>query len=418
MNVAGGSVREYDELDVANLAFWSQTAEERDTVFKVLRAERPLSWHRPMQGGLIVPEIDGLWVATSHELISQISKAPEIFSSAKGVTMEDLTEDMIEAGTSFLGMDPPKHGLMRKIVSSAFTPRRVAHIHEQIRAQAGRIVDDLIVAGEGDFVELVAKRLPMWTIFEMLGLEEELREETAHYAEEMVAWNDEQVAAGRHPLELLNGALVHLLMVGMEFAERRRAKPQADLMTAIVESEVDGRRLTDEEIGSFFLLLAVAGNDTTRNTTSLTARAFQDFPDQRDYLLADFDGRIALAMEEFVRFATPVMTFRRTATQDTVLGGQEVAEGDWVVMVYSSANRDERVFADPHRFDLSRSPNPHFGFGGGGPHYCMGSFLAKMQLREIFQQLLTRTPNLRVGEPDLLDGCFSRAVKSMPCTVD
>ena len=410
--------REYDALDVSDLGFWSTTMEEREKTFRVLRQERPLSWHRPMQGGLLLPEIGGLWVATSHELIAKISKTPETFSSARGVTMEDMSEDVNEAAASFLAMDAPKHFVLRKIVSSAFTPKRIAQIRDQIRAQASTIVDDLIRAGEGDFVELVAKRLPMWTIFEMLGLEEDLREQAAHHAEEMVAWNDADVACGRHPLELLNEALVGLLSIGIEFAGRRRAQPRGDLMTALVGAEVDGRGLTDDEIGAFFVLLSVAGNDTTRNTTSLTAKAFQDFPQQQELLLTDFDGLIATAVEEFVRFASPVMTFRRTVTRDTVLGGQELREGDWVVMVYSSGNRDERAFPRPWEFDITRNPNPHQGFGGGGPHYCLGNFVAKIQLREIFDQLLHRAPNLRVGEPEFLTGCFMRAVKSMPCTVD
>ncbi|WP_221177382.1 cytochrome P450 [Nocardioides marmoriginsengisoli] len=357
-------------------------------------------------------------MATSHELIAEVSKKPEIYSSAQGINMEDLSEDIVEAASSMLGTDPPKHGSLRKVISSAFTPKRVSLIQEQIEGQAARIVDDLLKEKEGDFVKLVSKRLPMWTVFEMLGLEEELREETALHAEELVSWNDDDVAAGRQPMELLNGALVSLLTIGMEFAGRRRAEPKSDLMTALVQAEVDGRKLTDDEIGSFFVLLSVAGNDTTRNTTTIAARALQDFPVQRALLMEDFDGRIGGAIEEFVRWTSPVMSFRRTVTEDTVLGGHDLLKGDWVVMLYTSGNRDESVFVDPWKFDITRSPNPHQGFGGGGPHFCMGNFVAKMQLRAIFDQLLHRAPNLRVGDPDFLTGSFVRSVKSMPCTVD
>ncbi|RNL62761.1 cytochrome P450 [Nocardioides marmoriginsengisoli] len=416
--MSGASMRPFDELDVSPLEFWSTTMEERDKTFSVLRRERPLSWHRPMQGGLLAPDIDGVWVATSHELIAEVSKKPEIYSSAQGINMEDLSEDIVEAASSMLGTDPPKHGSLRKVISSAFTPKRVSLIQEQIEGQAARIVDDLLKEKEGDFVKLVSKRLPMWTVFEMLGLEEELREETALHAEELVSWNDDDVAAGRQPMELLNGALVSLLTIGMEFAGRRRAEPKSDLMTALVQAEVDGRKLTDDEIGSFFVLLSVAGNDTTRNTTTIAARALQDFPVQRALLMEDFDGRIGGAIEEFVRWTSPVMSFRRTVTEDTVLGGHDLLKGDWVVMLYTSGNRDESVFVDPWKFDITRSPNPHQGFGGGGPHFCMGNFVAKMQLRAIFDQLLHRAPNLRVGDPDFLTGSFVRSVKSMPCTVD
>ncbi len=271
---------------------------------------------------------------------------------------------------------------------------------------------------EGDFVAQVSKRLPMWTIYEMMGLDDQdKRNEAAHLADGMVSWADEDVAAGREPGEVLNEALVGLLMMGIELAEERRAHPREDLMTNLVNAEVDGRKLTDEEIGSFFVLLSVAGNDTTRNSISLTARAFQQFPDQRAVLMEDFDGRIGVAIEEFVRWVTPVMTFRRTATQDTELGGQQIRKGEWVAMIYSSANRDEKVFADAHTFDVLRDPNPHLGFGGGRPHFCMGNFVAKKQLRAIFRELLHRAPGLELGEPDYLTGNFVRAVKSMPYTL-
>jgi cytochrome P450 len=189
-------------------------------------------------------------------------------------------------------------------------------------------------------------------------------------------------------------------------------------MTNLVQAEVDGVKLTDDEIASFFVLLSVAGNDTTRNSISLAMRALQQFPDQKALLLEDFEARIGGAIEEFVRWVSPVMTFRRTATQDTILGGQQIKAGEWVAMVYSSGNRDENVFENADQFDILRSPNPHVGFGGGGPHFCMGNFVAKMQLREIFDQLLHRVPTLRLGEPEYLTGNFVRAVKSMPYTID
>jgi cytochrome P450 len=408
--------REYDPLSISPLPFWAKTAEEREETFKVLRAQRPVSWHPPIEGSLVPPENDGVWVVTTHELISEVSKNPEIYCSSRGFQFEEIPEDVNEAAGSFLGMDAPRHGQLRRIVSSAFTPRRVAIIQDQVRNQARVIVDDLLAAGEGDFVKLVSKRMPMWTIYEMLGLDEDRREEAAGYGHGLVSWADEEVAAGREPGQVMSDSLVGLLRVGFEFQEERRRHPKADLMTAIIEAEVDGVRLTEDEIASFFVLLAVAGNGTTGNTITLTVKALQENPDQRDLLLADFDGRIGTAVEEFVRFASPVMTFRRTATQDTVLGEQEIREGEWVAMVYSSGNRDEQVFPDPYRFDITRDPNPHLGFGGRGPHYCLGNFVAKMQFREIFDQLLHRVPNLRVGEPSYLVGNFVRAVKSMPCT--
>jgi len=400
---------------VTSLDFWSKTAVEREETFRLLRDEDPISWQPPMEGGLMMPENDGVWVVTRHADIQEVSKHPELFCSGQGIQFEEVPEDLLFAASSFLATDAPRHPALRRLVSAAFTPKQVAKINDQIKEQARRIVDDLLVTKEGDFVEQVSKKLPMWTVYEMMGLDSpKLREEAAHMADGMVSWADEDVAAGREPGEVLTESLVGLLTMGMEFAEQRRKHPKADLMTNLVNAEVDGERLTDDEIASFFVLISVAGNDTTRNTISLGARAFQDFPDQKALLLQDFAGRITTATEELVRWVSPVMTFRRTATQDTVLAGQEINEGDWVAMIYSSGNRDDRVFADPYQFDITRNPNPHVGFGGGGPHFCMGNFVAKMQMREIFDNLLHRAPNLEVGDPEYLVGNFVHAVKSMP----
>jgi cytochrome P450 len=408
----------FDEVSISPLSFWALTAEEREPYFKILRDERPVSWHPPIEGTLIPAPVDGVWAVTRNEDITYVSKNPEIFSSAQGVQIEAVPEDVLDAAQSFLGMDGAKHLSLRRLISSVFTRRQVARIQDQVQNQAVRIVDELLKTKHGDFVEQVSKRLPMWTIYEMIGLPMEKREEAAHHADGMVSWADEDVAAGREPGEVLNDSLVGLLTIGLELAEQRRAHPQTDVMSQLAQAEVDGRRLTDDELGAFFVLLSVAGNDTTRNTISLTTMALQAHPDQRALLEKDFDNLIPAAIEEFVRWASPVMTFRRTVTRDTVLRDQELREGDWVLMMYSSGNRDERVIVDPYTFDIRRKPNPHVGFGGGGPHFCMGSFLARMQLESLFRELIFRAPTLRVGEPEYLTGNFVRAVKSLPYTLD
>ncbi len=410
--------RDFDPVSISSLDFWATTAEERDTSFAILRDERPLSWHAPIEGALMEAEIDGLWAVTRNEDIAYVSKNPQLFCSGQGVMIEAVPEDILDAAQSFLAMDSAKHSTLRRLISSVFTPRQVAKISDQVKRQAEAIVTDLLTTTGGDFVEQVSKRLPMWTIYEMIGLPEEYRDEAAHHADGMVSWADPDVAAGREPGEVLNESLVALLTMGLELAERRRAEPTSDLMSLLVEAEIGGRRLTDEELGAFFVLLSVAGNDTTRNTVTLTTLALQQFPDQRALLASDFDHHIKRGMEEFVRWASPVMTFRRTATQDTELCGQLVREGEWVLLMYSSGNRDHRAFPDPHRFDITREPNGHVGFGGGGPHFCMGAFLAKMQLESIFKELIFRAPNLRVGEPEFLTGNFVHAVKSLPYTLD
>jgi cytochrome P450 len=408
----------FDPVNISSLDFWAQSFDEREKAFKILRDERPVSWHRPMEGSMMEPEVDGVWVVTRHDDLCYVSKTPEIFCSGQGVNFEAVPEELLEATLSFLGMDGAKHASLRRLVSSVFTPRQIAKIKDQIENQAKTIVGDLLKTKDGDFVEQVSKRLPMWTIYEMVGLPAEERDEAAQNAEGMVAWADPEVAAGREPSQVLTDSLVGLLGTAMDLAEKRRAHPENDLMTSLVQAEVDGRRLTDDEIGPFFVLLSVAGNDTTKTTTSFSALALQQFPEQRALLERDFDGRIKVAIEEFVRWTTPVMTFRRTATQDTELRGQPIREGDWVTIVYSSANRDERVFKDPYALDITRSPNPHVGFGGGGPHYCMGAFMARMQLESIFRELIFRAPNLRLGEPEYLTGNFITAVKSLPYTLD
>jgi cytochrome P450 len=414
------SERQYDPVSLAPMAFWAKSPEEREEDYAVLRAERPISWHPPAEGSMMPPqEGGGFWAVTRHEDIVAISKDPETFCSGEGITMEDVPTDILEAVSSFLATDAPRHTKLRKLVSAAFTPKRVKKIEDQIRDQARRLVDELIETGDCDFVAQISRRLPQWTIFEMVGVEDqESRDLATEGADGLVSWGDDEVLAGREPAELMTQSLMQLINVAVDHAEARRAEPRDDLMTNLVQAEVDGEQLTDEEIAAFFCLLSVAGNDTTRNTTSATMRALTLNPDQRALLREDFDGRIGVAIDEFVRWATPVMTFRRTATRDVELQGRQIRQGDWVVLFYPSGNRDPEVFDDPMRFDVTRSPNPHVGFGGGGPHFCMGNQLAKTQLRAIFWELLTRVPDIEADEPVYLAGNFMQAIKSMPCRLN
>jgi cytochrome P450 len=409
----------FDPLSLSSMAFWSLTAKERDEVFHVLRDQRPVSWHPPADGALMPHDDDpGYWAVVRHADVVSVSRDPALFCSGRGVMYEDVPEFVLEASSSFLAMDAPRHTKLRRLISSAFTPRRVAAIEDQVKHQASLIVDELVEAGDGsefDFVKEVAHRLPMWTISEMMGVGLEDRVAVTRATDEMAGYNDPEVLAGRQPLELLLESMVTLSTVGRELAGARRAHPADDLVTALVQAEVEGESLTDDEIAAFFVLLSVAGNDTTRNTISLGMKALCEFPDQRRLLVKDLDDRIGPAVEEIVRWATPVMTFRRTATRDAELAGQHIAEGDKVVMFYSSANRDERAFADPWSFDVTRKPNDHVGFGGGGPHFCLGAALARMELKAIFGELLLRCPGLEVGEPEYAVSNFIHDVKRLPC---
>jgi cytochrome P450 len=281
---------------------------------------------------------------------------------------------------------------------------------------AKQIIDDASTAGGGDFVEMIAKRLPLQTISDMLGVPESDRERVMEAADTLVMVADPEVFGDRQPIEVLGGALWTLTEFATELAKHREQHPGDDLMTALVQAEVDGERLTHPEIAAFLVLLSVAGNDTTRHTTSHALRALTVNVDQREYLVDDLDARLPDAVEEFVRWASPVLTFRRTTTREVELHGTTLPPGEKVVLFYHSGNRDGAAFEDPWKFDLRRNPNRHLGFGGGGPHYCMGASLARTQLKAIFGEMFRVMPDIEAGEPELLRSAFIHGVKRMPCT--
>jgi cytochrome P450 len=259
-------------------------------------------------------------------------------------------------------------------------------------------------------------RLPLWTISEMVGVPEDRREEMYLAANILVGLADEEfVDQDSDPLTVLMGGIATLHQLAHELQADRRSNPKDDLMTALVEAEVEGGALTEGEIASFVSLLAVAGNDTTRNTIAHAVKAFSDFPEQWDLLRSDPAAYIDSAVEEMIRWASPVHLFRRTATEDTVIGSQEIAQGDRVVMFYGSANRDEDVFADPWAFDITRRPNEHVAFGGGGPHFCMGAIIARTQIKAIFEEFVTKVERFEAGELDLITGNLIHNVRALPC---
>ena len=418
MTTAAPSARPYDALDLSSRAFWTQNAFQREQTFAELRRQRPLSWHRPVDDALLtVPDDPGFWAVTRHADIVTVSRNNDVFVSGQGVLFESVPPEMLEASQSFLAMDPPRHNKIRKLVSAAFTPRQVRRIEDQINTNAKNIVRELAQVGSGvDFVEHCSKQLPVRTLSDMVGVPDSERDNLARAADALVSWADPVFLDGRHPLEALAQGQSYLHQLANELAADRRSNPGDDLLTSLVQAEVDGERLSDFEIAAFFVLLAVAGNDTTRQTTSHAMKALTDYPDQRAYLAEDFDARIGLAVEEFVRWASPVMTFRRTAVADYELGGQQIRPGEKVVMFYSSGNWDSDVFERPEKFLLSRDPNPHIGFGGGGVHFCLGAHVARAQLRAIFGELLQQLPSLEVADPAFVPGNFVHAIRTMPCS--
>ncbi len=410
-----GDQREYSSLDITSRRFWAQPFDVRDQTFAALRATEGLTWHEPF-ASIFPMEEPGYWALTRRADIAHVSLHPELFSSAQGIALDPVPADIQRIATFFLMMDPPQHTTYRRLISSAFTPRNVAQIDEQIRKNAATVVDELVGAGEVDFVAACSARLPMMTISEMLGVPTSEREAVAKAAEKLFSMSDDEYSSLEERAEATVNEMFLLAGTGIELAKFRRRHPGDDLMTSIVNAEVDGHRLTDEEIGAFLILLASAGNDTTKQTTTHAMLALAANPDQRAWLMEDFDGRIGLAVEEFVRWATPVIQFARIVTADTEVAGQQLKAGDKVGLFYCSANRDEEAFDHPGAFNLQRSPNPHLGFGGGGPHFCLGNQLARTSLRNLFRELLFRV-DVEFGEPDYLLSSFVHGIKRLPAFV-
>jgi cytochrome P450 len=403
-------------IDLSDHRFWELPPEARDDGFAALRAEAPVSWFR-QPATPIEPDpdpTDGYWAALGYEEIRTVSRTPEVFCSGRGVHLDNYPPEVLEPSQSFLAMDNPRHTVVRGLVSSGFTPHHARLLNESIERDAQRVVDDLGDESEGDFVQLVSRRLPSMTIMRMVGVPEADRDVVLDAVEASVSGGNEEYLAGRDAVKVVFAGIMFMNETANRLAQERAERPTDDLMTALVNAEVDGRRLTSTEIGAFFTLLSVAGNDTTRQTTSHAMLALTRFRDQRRILLEDFDATIDSAVEEFVRYSTPVMTFRRTATRDVELGAQQIREGDKVVLFYSSGNRDEGAFESPNTFDVRRDPNHHLGFGGGGPHYCMGAPIAKLQLKALFTKLLTAFPELEVSDPVYAPGSFINGINRMP----
>ncbi|WP_134324855.1 cytochrome P450 [Cumulibacter soli] len=408
------------DKDISSAAFWSIPFEERDTTFKWLRENAPVSWHQPFEGayGPDVHFEQGFWAVVKAEDITYVSRNQELFSSDQQINNIMLRPRFPQAigRPSFLEMDPPMHTQYRKVMSQAFTPKGVRRIDELINQRAAEIIDRVIGAGDIDFVEEVSAKLPMLTVADMVGVPESQVEAFAKAADGFVGANDPEVNGGRDPQEFVFEQIGIVTQIGLETMAYKREHPADDIATALVNAEhVFGRPLNEREVSAVMLLLAVAGNDTTKQTTTRTTMSLWENPDQRDWLMGDFEGRIMKSIDEFVRHGSPVIEFARTATQDVELRGQVIPKGDKVVIFYCSGNRDEEVFENPTRFDLQRPASGHVGFGGGGVHFCLGNGVAKAQLRAMFNQILTKLPKMTItGEPVLLQSEFINGVKHLP----
>ncbi|HEY2203991.1 MAG TPA: cytochrome P450 [Pseudonocardia sp.] len=423
-HASGNPDRPYDEVDLSTKAFWSATMDEREQSFAVLRRERPITWQRPFEDQLMpVADDYGYWAITTHRHLAEVTKRPDDFLSGPGIVMDNLPTEFLEAAQSIIAMDPPRHTMLRRLVGSAFTPKQMRRIEDQIKANATKVVDNLIAKAQEspdgwvDWVAECGGLLPMHNFNDMMGVPDGVRQKTSHEMSVMMSWGDDEITGSTRDEKFgaIFNALTFMHELSLKTVAERRENPTNDLFTSLARAEVDGEKLTDHEIGSFFVLLTVAGNDTTRQSLAHGLRALTSHPDQRAWLAEDLEGRMRTAVEEMVRWATPIMTFRRTAARDCELDGVRITRGDKLVMFYSSANRDERAIDRAHELDLSRDPNPHISFGGGGIHHCLGNQLARFQIRALFTELLTRCPDIVAGEPELSPGNFFHVVKRMPC---
>ncbi|MGA1648738.1 MAG: cytochrome P450 [Ilumatobacteraceae bacterium] len=407
------------DIDLSDPEFWLQDRSFREGAFKTLRDESPFQFfdERVIEDAPFPPG-PGYRAITRHDDIWHISRNPQLFCSGKGSNIGDLPVEMNEFFGSMINMDDPKHFRLRNIVSRGFTPKEITRVERQVIERAEKLVNDLFERfpnGECDFVEEVAAPLPLAIICDMMGIPEEDHKQIFHWTNVILGVGDPEFVGSYE--DLMRVAL-EMYTYAQNLGQSRVDSPQDDVTSAMMNAVVDGERLTAQEFGSFFILLVVAGNETTRNAISHGMKLLTDHPDQRKIWFDDFETHTKTAVEEIVRYATPVIHFRRTVTEDTELSGQKLNAGDKVVMFYASGNRDERAFDNPYKFDITRTVTPaQVGFGAGGPHFCLGANLARREIAVMFDEIRRRMPNLRItGEPAYLQSSFINGIKRMPCS--
>jgi methyl-branched lipid omega-hydroxylase len=413
-----------DDINLGDWDFWALDDDLRDGAFATLRRDAPMSWHPefvpegvpvgrhrrqgPEHGG-------GHWAVTRYDDVFQASRSPHLFSSSLGITIGDQTPELSEYFGSMIAMDDPRHSRLRNIVRSAFTPRVLARVEESVRDRARRLVASMVADnpdGRGEIVSELAGPLPLQIICDMMGIPDEDHQRIFHWTNVILGFGDPDIAT---EFDEFVTVAMDIGAYAAAMADDRRAHPGEDLTTSLVQAELDGERLTSAEVASFFILLVVAGNETTRNAISHGVLALSRYPDQRDDWWNDYDEVAPTAVEEVIRWASPVAYMRRTTTTDVELGGVQLGAGEKVTLWYGSANRDETKFVDPWKFDVRRHPNPHLGFGGGGAHFCLGANLARREITVAFEELRRQVPDLTATEePDLLQSAFIHGIKRLP----
>jgi cytochrome P450 len=405
-------------FNLSDPEFWIAPRDYREAAFRTLRTEQPISWWDEWEfPDAQFPQGPGYFSLVNHEDIWHVSRNPQLFCSGQGVNVGDMPLEIGEFFGSMIMMDDPKHFRLRSIVSKGFTPKEIARVESYVHTKAASVVDRLLADfpdRECDFVHEVAAPLPLQIICEMMGIPEEDQAQ-------MFAWTNIILGVGdpefTQSFEDLIAAGMGLFQYAQALGEDRLKTPREDLTSIMMHADVEGERLTPQELGSFFILLVVAGNETTRNAISHGLKLLTDNPAERDLWWNNWDANTKTAVDEIVRYATPVIHFRRTAVEDTEIRGQKIAAGQKVIMWYNSANRDEKIYADPHRFDVTRQPQPaQVGFGAGGPHFCLGANLARREIAVMFDELRRRVPTIHaVGEPDYLQSNFINGIKRLRC---
>jgi cytochrome P450 len=404
-----------DEIDLSSWEFWALPGEVRDGALATLRDEAPISRQvAPAAAGF---PSDGLehWALMRFEDIRHVSRHPQLFSSSPSVAVAEGSPELAELFGSMIVLDDPRHVRLRAIVQKAFTPRVLAQVEGYVRDRAHDLVEQMVrdhPDGTCDLVAALSAPLPLQVICDMMGIPGDDLERIFGWTNVLLGIGDPDVTTD---FQAFIDATQAMAAYGMALADSRRSHPTGDLTTELVRAEVDGERLTDAEVASFFILLTAAGNETTRNAISHGVVALTRHPDERATWWADFEGRSRTAVEEIMRWASPVMYMRRRATEDTEIGGQRITAGEKVTMWYASGNRDQAAFTDPWRFDVLRDPNPQISFGAGGPHFCLGANLARREIAMTFAELHRQVPDLEAtAEPSVLLSDILHGIKHLP----
>jgi cytochrome P450 len=406
------------DIDLSAETFWTAPRDWRLGAFKTLRDESPFQFFKEVvPADSLFPAGPGYRALTRHDDIWHVSRNPQVFCSGNGSNIGDLPVEINEFFGSMINMDDPKHFRLRSIVSKGFTPKEIGALEDNVRVRCAKVIDRLFERfpeRKCDFVREVAALMPLQIICDMMGIPESDEEMIFNWTNTILGVGDPEYVGSFDDLVRVGG---EIFAYALALGEERAKNPGSDIASVMMQAEVDGERLTAQEFGSFFILLVVAGNETTRTAIGHGMHQLTLNPDQRQLWYNNFEAHTKTAVEEIVRYATPVIHFRRTATQDTEINGQPIKAGEKVVMFYQSGNRDERVFTNPDVFDITRSTTPaQVGFGAGGPHFCLGANLARREIAVMFDEIRRRVPTLEItSEPEYLQSSFINGIKRMQC---